>query len=52
MPGNTDWCEYPHELVAHRKRAEAAVRTKFPNLIEGSSGWHRALANRLQRTRL
>lgn len=35
--------------VARRKAAEAQVRAKFPRLIEGSSGWHRAIANRLRR---
>lgn len=36
---------------ALRRKAEAQVRAKFPLLIEGSSGWHRALANRLNRVR-
>ena len=34
-----------------RKIAEAAVRAKFPNIIEGSSGWTRAVANRYRRTK-
>lgn len=38
--------------IARRKLAVAQVRKKFPRLIEGSSGWHRALENRLNRVRL
>lgn len=36
-------------MVARRKRAEAQVRAKYPTLIEGSSGWHRALSARMKR---
>lgn len=38
-------------VMQRRKIAEAAVREKFPNIIEGSSGWTRAVANRLRRTK-
>lgn len=41
----------PRAVRDRRRRAAQQVRAKFPNLIEGSSGWHRALANRLKRTR-
>lgn len=40
--------------LAWRRRqrlAEQQVRTKFPALIEGSTGWRRALENRLARIR-
>lgn len=32
-----------------RRLAESQVRAKFPDLIEGSSGWHRAVENRIRR---
>lgn len=48
MPGC--YIESLADKAARRKRAEAKVRAKFPNIIEGSSGWHRALANRLRRS--
>lgn len=34
-----------------RKEAERQVRAKFPDLMEGSSGWCRAVANRMKRVR-
>lgn len=34
-----------------KREAERQVRAKFPDLIEGSSGWHRAVANRFSRIR-
>lgn len=34
-----------------RAKAAKQVREKFPNLIEGSSGWNRAFNNRLSRLR-
>lgn len=37
--------------IARRKAAEQQVRAKFPALIEGSSGWHRAVENRVRRIR-
>ena len=38
-------------MIAIRRRIEAVkqVRAKYPQLIEGSSGWHRAIQNRLSR---
>lgn len=32
-----------------RAKAEQQVREKFPNLLEGSSGWCRAVNNRYSR---
>lgn len=32
-----------------RKLAIIQVRAKFPSIIEGSSGWHRAVENRYLR---
>lgn len=39
----------PASIALRRKQAEAQVRAKFPSIIEGSTGWYRALANRLRR---
>ena len=36
---------------ARWRQAEAEVRAKFPALIEGSSGWDRAVRNRFNRLR-
>lgn len=33
----------------HLKACAAKVRAKYPNLIVGSSGWHRALSNQLRK---
>jgi len=33
----------PIEQMERLRRAKARVRAKFPLLIEGSSGWYRAL---------
>lgn len=33
------------------REAEKQVRAKFPTLIEGSSGWGRAVRNRFDRLR-
>lgn len=44
------WCnEYDAGKARRRKLAEEQVRAKFPNIIEGSSGWMRAVANRMRR---
>jgi len=39
----------PRERYERRNRAKAAVRAKYPNIIEGSSGWFRALNNQLRK---
>lgn len=36
---------------AQFREAERQVRAKFPTLIEGSSGWHRAVDNHMRRMR-
>lgn len=36
------------KVLAEAKRQ---VRAKFPDIVEGSSGWYRALTNRLKRIR-
>lgn len=36
-------------VCARRKVAEAKVRAKYPNIIEGSNGWHRALSARMRK---
>lgn len=33
------------------QEAKRQVRAKFPNLLEGSSGWMRAVENRMKRIR-
>jgi hypothetical protein len=33
------------------REAERQVRAKFPGIIEGSSGWRRAVACRMKRVR-
>lgn len=38
------------EMQLH-SQAEAAVRAKYPNLIEGSSGWNRAVKQRRAKIR-
>lgn len=48
MPG---YCDDTAYRIARRRLAVAQVRAKFPRLIEGSTGWHRALENRLNRCR-
>lgn len=37
--------------MERRQLARAQVRAKFPELLEGSSGWHRAMDNRLRKLR-
>jgi hypothetical protein len=37
------------ERIKKKQCAEAAIRAKFPKLLEGSTGWHRALNNRMRR---
>lgn len=39
------------DLSKQRREAEKQVRAKFPALIEGSSGWDRAVQNRFKRLR-
>lgn len=41
--------DYDTHRFDRRVRAENQVATKFPSLIRGSSGWHRAVKNRLRR---
>lgn len=47
MPGY--WVESLASRCARRRAAEARVRNKFPALMEGSSGWHQALAVQLRK---
>lgn len=43
---------YEYEDQSERwRQAEAQVRAKFPALIKGSSGWDRAVRNRINRLR-
>jgi hypothetical protein len=46
----------PSDLVLDysplREEARRQVRAKFPGLIEGSSGWTRAVTNRFNRLRM
>lgn len=42
---------YERNDAERRKRAEREVLAKFPNIIRGSSGWYRAMDNRLRRGR-
>jgi hypothetical protein len=35
--------------IRHRKACEDRVRAKFPTLIEGSNGWHRAMNTQLRK---
>lgn len=37
--------------IARRQAAEKAVLAKYPNIIKGSSGWHRAMAAKLRKRR-
>lgn len=42
------------DRVGERERRALAakqVREKFPGLVEGSTGWHRAFTNRMRRIR-
>ena len=41
--------EYDRRSQERRTQALREVRAKFPRLIEGSSGWYRAVRNRLNR---
>ncbi len=43
-------CEHVDHSARWRE-AERQVRAKFPSLIAGSSGWHRAVENRFKRLR-
>lgn len=36
-------------VIARREAAEKAVLAKYPNIIIGSSGWHRAMAAKLRK---
>ena len=45
----TFWGGYGVDVAGKRKAAEAAVRAKYPSLIEGSSGWHHAITNRMRK---
>jgi hypothetical protein len=37
------------DMCAKLKEAKRQVRIKYPCLVEGSSGWHRAVENRQKR---
>lgn len=50
MPTNGMDYYYPR-LDKVTQIAKQQVRAKFPKLIEGSSGWSRAVANRVARLR-
>lgn len=41
--------DHHYELAKARKLAIAQVASKFPNLMKNSSGWERAVQNRLKR---
>lgn len=45
----TFYVESDASIQRRRQQATVQVRAKFPNLIEGSSGWIRAFNNRLRR---
>lgn len=49
MPTDTDYSM--HEDALYRA-AVARVRAKFPAIIEGSTGWYRALDNEARKRRL
>lgn len=46
MPGSFGYSNNNFRAMDIAKRQ---VRTKFPNLQEGSSGWYRAVENRFKR---
>ncbi len=46
MPCNFQYSDNRWKI---RQRAEQQVAKKFPNLIVGSTGWWRAVANRFKR---
>ena len=46
MPSN--YCS-EYDKSKHWKEARRQVRAKFPTLLEGSSGWNRAVQNRFNR---
>ena len=50
MPINLDQWGCPNRSAQIRE-AERQVLAKFPDIIVGSSGWHRAVANRIRRIR-
>ena len=39
-------------LMERMREAKRRVRAKFPSLIEGSSGWFRAVANQIKKVRV
>ena len=50
MPG-WDIDNDPREATKRRKAAEKRVLQKYPAILVGSSGWHRALSNQLKKGR-
>lgn len=49
MPGM--WIDDSRTRLERRRKAEKQVKAKFPNIIEGSSGWYRAVESRLKRVK-
>lgn len=39
----SDWFRYDYGKFDRYRAAKAAVLAKFPSIIEGSTGWYRAL---------
>jgi hypothetical protein len=39
-------------LMERMREAKRRVRAKFPHLIEGSSGWFRAVAHQVKKVRV
>lgn len=50
MPNHGGFSDYAARC-ARLTEARRQVRVKYPDLIEGSSGWHRAVENRRRRIR-